>query len=223
MERKIYWTIGLFSIAVLIGTFFMPADPTKLNDLPWHIEHPTADTIKVFDLTLGSSNANQAEQRFREQAIPSLFKSGDGKLVPEIFFEQVDLAGLRAKIVLNIDVPEAELPGMYERGLRMSATGSGKKITLAPEDVQRLRALPINGLTYMPSIRLEKETLFKRFGKPAQQVREKESGLEHWLYPDSGLDISLPESGKPVFQYIAPRNFKLLAEPLLAQGEIIPL
>src|SRR3989338_5408029 len=221
MERKLYWGVGILSILILVGSFFMPGKSGNQNDLPWHIEHPTQDTTRIFGLTLGSSTASEAEQRFHEEAKPSLFKSPDGQLVAEMFFEQVTLAGLKSRIVINIAVPAAELQAMYERGLRVSGTGSSKKITPAPDDVVRLRALPISSLTYMPSIRLEEEIFLRRFGQPSQRIREKESGAVHWLYPQDGLDITLGGNEKPVLQYVPPRDFDRLPQPLLANGEVL--
>ncbi|HXU92196.1 MAG TPA: hypothetical protein VFP33_00925 [Gallionella sp.] len=220
-ERKIYWWVGILSVLIFVGSFFIPGDPRKKEDLPWHIEHSTQDTVRVFGLTLGESTANDAEKRFKEEAKPSLFKSPDGKLVAEVFFEQVDLAGLRSKIVLTIAVPDAEMLSMYERGLRMAATGSGKKITMTPEDIAKLRTLPISSLTYMPGSRVEEDLFLKRFGQPAQRVREKKTGVIHWLYPQSGLDIALGGEEKPLLQYVPPKEFDKLTRPLLADGELI--
>ncbi|MBI1887430.1 MAG: hypothetical protein HYS19_03525 [Nitrosomonadales bacterium] len=221
MERKLYWGIGILSILIFAGSFFMPGKSSGKNDLPWHIEHPTPDTTRIFGLTLGSSTAGEAEQRFREEAKPSLFKSPDGQLVAEMFFEQVTLAELRSRIVINIAVPAAELQAMYERGLRISTMGSGKKITPAPDDAARLRELPISSLTYMPSIRLDEEIFLKRFGQPSRRIREKKSGSVHWLYPQNGLDIALGGKEKPVLQYVPPRDFDKLLQPLLLNGEAL--
>ncbi len=220
-EQKLYWGVGILSVSIFIGSFFMPGKPLEKTDFPWHIEHPTADTTRIFGLTLGLATTNEAEQRFREEAKPSLFKSPSGKLVAEMFFEQVTLAGLKSKIVISIAVPDAELQGMYERGLRMSGTGSGKKITLAPDDVARVRALPISGLTYMPSVRLEEGIISKRFGQPAQRIKEKKSGAVHWLYPQHGLDITLGNNEKPVLQYVPPKDFDKLLQPLFSNGEVL--
>jgi hypothetical protein len=220
-ESKIYWWVGILSVLIFVGAFFIPGDPRKKEDLPWHIEHPTADSVRVFGLTLGQSTTDEAEKRFKEEAKPSLFKSPKGKLVAEVFFEQVDLAGLRARIVLTIDAPDAELQSMYERGLRMSSTGSGKKITMTPEDVAKLRTQPISSLTYMPGLRVEEDLLLKRFGQPTQRVREKKNGTIHWLYPQNGLDIALGGEEKPLLQYVPPKEFDKLIRPLLADGEVI--
>jgi len=220
-ESKIYWGVGIFSVVILLGAFLIPGDRPDKEDLPWHIEHPTPDTVRVFGLTVGVSTPSEAERRFKEQAEPSLFKSPSGQLGAEVFFEQINLAGLRSRVVLTVSVPETELRDMYERGLRMSATGSGKKITLTPDDITRLRSLPISSLTYMPGVRVEEALFLKRFGKPEQIVKEAKSGAIHWLYPQNGLDITLGGDEKPLLQYVSPREFDKLAKPLLANGEIV--
>lgn len=220
-ESKIYWGVGIVSVLFLVGSMLMPGDPKRNDDLPWHIEHPTPDSVRVFGLTLGVSTADEAELRFKEEAKPSLFKSPEGKMIAEVFFEQVNLSGLRAKIVLTIDVPEAELKGMYERGLRMAATGSGKKITMTPDDIAKMRTWPISSLTYLPSMHVEEAIFLKRFGQPAQRIQEKKSGLIHWLYPQNGLDITLGGGEKPLLQYVPPKDFDKLARPLLANGEVL--
>lgn len=220
-ESKIYWGVGIASVLFIVGSLLVPGEAKRSDDMPWHIEHPTPDSVRVFGLTLGESVANEAELRFKEEAIPSLFKSPEGKLIAEVFFEQVNLAGLRSRIVLTIDVPEKELQGMYERGLRMAATGSGKKITMTPDDIAKLRTWPISSLTYLPSLRVEEAVFLKRFGQPAQRIQENKNGPIHWLYPQDGLDITLTSGEKPLLQYVPPRNFDLLVRPLMANGEVL--
>ncbi|OGT00538.1 MAG: hypothetical protein A3F73_06970 [Gallionellales bacterium RIFCSPLOWO2_12_FULL_59_22] len=219
MERKLYWSVAILSALIFVGSFFVPGKSGVDNDLPWQIEHPTPDTIRIFGLTLGSSTGGETEQRFHAEAKYSLFRSPGGQLVAEMFFEQVEPAGLKGRIVAIIAVPAAELQAMHERGLRISATGGGRKITPAPGDILRLRALPVSGLTYMPSVRVEEEIFLKRFGQPGQRISEKESGAVHWLYPQHGLDITLGGAEKPVLQYVPPKDFDKLLQPLLANGK----
>ena len=143
MERKIYLGIALIAVLILGVAFFTGDKPAETSDLPWHIEHPSAETIRIFGITLGQSNTNEAEQHFKEVAVPILFKSPGGQLVVEVFFEEVNLAGLKARVVLSIAVPDSKLPGMLERGLRMNATGSGKEITMIPDDIASVFTMPI--------------------------------------------------------------------------------
>lgn len=220
-ENKIYWGVGIFSVVIILGAFLIPGDRPEKEDLPWHIEHPTADSVRVFGLTLGVSTPAEAEARFKEQAEPSLFKSPAGVMSAEVFFEQINLAGLRSRVVLTVDIADAEMKEMYARGLRMAGTGSGKKITLTPEDVAHLRSLPISSMTYMPGVRVEEPLFLKRFGKPAQIVKETKTGAIHWLYPQNGLDLTLGGGEKPVLQYVSPNKFDALVKPLLDNGELI--
>lgn len=220
-ESKIYWGVGIMSVLLLVGTYFLPGKPGRADDVPWHIEHPTPTSVRIFGLTLGEASTNDAADRFREEGKPSLFKSSADKLVAEVFFEQVELAGMRSKIVVTIAVPEAELKEMYERGLRMAAIGSGKKITMTPDDIARLRTLPISSLTYMPGVRVEEAMFLKRFGQPVMRIKEKKSGAVHWLYPQNGLDITLGEGEKPLLQFVPPKDFDRLLTPLKESGETL--
>jgi hypothetical protein len=221
MARKIYWGIAIAALLVMGVAFFQGDKPVEKSDLPWHIGHPTADTIRVFGVTLGQTSTDEAEQHFKEAAKPILFKSPEGHLVVEVFFEQVNLAGLKARIVVSVQVPDSELQAMFDRGLRLNATESGKEITLAPEDAAKIFILPISSLTYMPLVRLDDAVLTKRFGQPQLRIKEKKSGVVHWLYPQNGLDIALGGEQKPVLQYVSPADFDKLVAPLLANGEIV--
>ncbi len=206
------------SLALLVGAFLLPGERPKKDELPWHIEHPTPESVRVFGVTLGLSTPAEAEQLFKEHVEAGLFKSPDGRLAAEVFFEQINLAGLRSRVVLTVALPDEELQQMYDRGLRMTATGSGKKITLTPDDIARLRGMPVTSLTLMPGVRVEDSLLLKRFGQPAQVIREARGGAIHWLYPQHGLDISLSATEKPVLQYVPPKDFGKLVKPLLDGG-----
>jgi hypothetical protein len=222
MDKKIIlWTFAFG--AVLIGALLLiPSAPTDTPDtLPWKISHPTPDTSRVFGITLGQTSLDQTEQIFKEKTELSLFESKEGKMRVEAFFDELNLNGLKAKFVFNIAVPAGELNGMYSRGLRINNTISGKRITLAPDDLARVRQLPVSGITYLPTATLEEAVFTKRFGIPAERIREKKNNAVHWLYPQHGLDITLSGNEKPLLQYIALKDFELLRKPLLDQGEIL--
>jgi hypothetical protein len=102
----------------------------------------------------------------------------------------------------------------------VNVTGSGKEITLTPEDAAKIFMMPISSLTYMPLVRLEVAVLTKRFGQPELRIRENKSGVVHWLYPQNGLDIALGENEKPLLQYVSPGDFDKLLQPLLVNGEL---
>lgn len=223
MDKKIILGVMALAAVALTLALMLPAGETARNGdtLPWNIAHPAPGTTRVMGITLGQSALVDAEKIFRETATVSMFKSGDAQFSIEAYFEELNLNGLKAKIVLTFDISPSELAGIFDRGLRMSSTASGKRITLHPDDLARVRTAPIASLTYLPALRLDEATLIQRFGHPAQRVRETRSGAIHWLYPQHGLDITLGGREKPVLQYLPPANFELLSAPLLAQGEIL--
>jgi hypothetical protein len=223
MDKKIVLTVVAVMIGVITILLMMPAKDTNIPEtLPWKISHPTPDTTRVFGITLGVSTLSEMDRLFHEQAEISLFKTTEGKMLVEAFYDELNFNGLKAKFVMTLAVPEAELPAIYHRGLRMNSTPSGKRITLSFEDTARVREAAVASLTYLPSARLEEALFSKRFGPADQRIKEKKTGTIHWLYPKLGLDITLGGSEKSVLQYVAPRDFELIRAPLLAQGEVLP-
>jgi len=222
MDKKIILgVIALVAVSISVLLLVPDNSVSTPDTLPWKISHPTPDTSRVFGITLGQSTLDETEKAFKEQTEISLFKTGEGKMLVEAFFDELNFNGLKAKFVLTIAVPPEELQGMFDRGLRMNSTPSGKRITLTPDDLTRVRQLPVSSFTYLPNVRLEEDVITKRFGTPEQRIRETKSGAVHWLYPQHGLDITLGGKEKPLLQYISPKDFELLRAPLLAQGEVL--
>ena len=70
-------------------------------------------------------------------------------------------------------------------------------------------------MTYLPSINLQADLIEKRFGQPANKITDAVGGAEHWLYPDTGVDIALHAEQKEVIQYVMPADFNKLQQPLI--------
>ncbi len=224
MEKKIIF--GVVALTIVSTSVLLMAPDNSVNTpdtLPWKISHPTPDTTRVFGVTLGQTTLDEAAQAFKHEADIeiSLFKPTDKEMGIEAFIEEVNFNGLKAKIVMTLGVPASELQGIYQRGLRLNNTPSGKRITLTPDDLARARRAPIASLTYLPNVHLDDAIILKRFGQPAERVRENKGGVIHWLYPQHGLDIALANGEKPLLQYLSPKDFELLRAPLLANGELV--
>lgn len=209
-------TLLLLAVAMLIPVE-RRIDP---SDFPWSVT-PTGDGgSRVFGLTLGRSTLREAEQRFQAPAEISLFLSPDGQYAAEAYFDKVNLAGLGARIVLTAGLSQEELKALFDAGERISTLGDGtRKVTLSGEGLAAVYSAPIAALTYLPKVQLDRELLEKRFGPPAERLREQGSGVEHWLYPERGLDIALSETEKEVLQFVPPRDFERLVTPLHSTGE----
>ncbi len=222
MDKKIILAIFVLAAVAISSLLMIPSPPTdKPDTLPWNITHPSPDSSRVFGITLGESSLAQAEKVFKETTEVSLFRTTEGKMLVEAFFDELNLNGLKAKFVFTVAIPPEEIEGMFQRGLRINNTPSGKRITLTADDLIRVRQLPVYSITYLPTARLEEAIFTKRFGVPAERVRETKSGAVHWLYPQHGLDVTLGDGEKPLLQYVSPKDFELLRAPLLSQGEVL--
>jgi hypothetical protein len=222
MDKKIaLGVVALFIVSVIVLLAAPEDAPDTPATLPWNITHPTPDTVRVFGITLGVSTLSDANKVFKEEADVSLFKPSDAGMGVEAFIEEVNFNGLKAKIVMTVAVAPEKLQGMYERGLRINSTPSGKRITLTADDLLIVRNSPVASLTYLPNVSLDEAIVSKRFGEPAMRIKETRSGAVHWLYPQHGLDVVLGGKERPLLQYVALKNFEQLREPLLKNGEEI--
>lgn len=209
------WIIAVFGAAVLaVLTMWGPQrEPGKNLNLPWQIELTSDGGSKVFGITLGVGTLAEAETTMGEAAKISLFKLGE-KYVVEGFFEEVKHGGLRGKMVMIMQIPEVDMVQMYDRGLRSSGLPSGSKVTLTPEDGEKVKRSPVGAITYLPAASIDAVAIKKRFGEPSEQLQEGKSDVVHYLYPRLGLDVAIQAGQRPILQYVSPKEFFRLEQPL---------
>lgn len=227
MHRKITFGILVLGFLVIAVSMLTPVPIDKDSDLqdrstaqflPWQIEPTAQGSIRVFGLTLGESTLQEAEDLFHGGAKVSLFVSPDAQYKVEAYFDKVMLGGFGAQLVMVMALSQEQQAAMFQRGARLSNLGGGrKKVTLAGDDLQAVFATPINSIAYLTRARLDDELLRKRFGEPAQRIRESDNNTTHWLYPKLGLDVALHDEGRAVLQYVSPKQFPVLMAPLLEQ------
>jgi hypothetical protein len=217
MEHKNIIGVVVITIIILAIALSIPGrEHERRTDLPWLITPTESGLINVFGITIGHSTLKQVESKFQEPAEVSMFERGsDGLRVVEAYFDRILLAGINAQVVVVIDVPANELEEFYKSGTRIAKMGDGgRKITLSNADLELLYQMPIRSMTYIPKAKLDAALLTQRFGEPERKVSEVDAAVIHWLYPEKGLDIVLNESGKAVFQYLPPKYFSEIEQPL---------
>lgn len=221
MERHTFLAVLAVTIVVLVVAMFIPGQQgEKPSNLPWQIEQTASGATRVFGIELGKTTLGGVEALIREPAEVSLFAKDDGQRVVEAYFDNVDLSGLRARMVLVMALGQEEIGAMFERGARIATMGSGtRKVTLSDEDMLRVRNTPVAVITYIPRINLDASMIEKRFGTPSQRIKEEDGVIEHWLYPEKGLDIALDPEGKEVLQYVRPDRFDSLLRPLQEKAD----
>jgi hypothetical protein len=227
MDRSIVLSILGAAALGFVGMLLLMPDPIEdgVTRLPWLIEQDAGGRTQVFGFTLSETTLAEVRQVFREDGEINLFRTPgpSGTLAAEVYFEQIHLERLRADFVLTLDVDQAILASMYDRGLRISQTGSGsQKVKLDPGDAERLAGQPIRTIVYLPKARLDEALIEPRFGAPSQRLAEAETGIVHWLYPERGLDIGRDPRGHVVMQYVNPADFAAILEPLATSRGDVP-
>lgn len=225
MHKRITFGILIVGAVVLAATMLTPMPIDKETSmegqgqtqfLPWQIEATADGSIRVFGLTLDASTLQDAEELYHGGAEVSLFVAANGEHKVEAYFDKVVLGGFHAQMVMVMALSQGQLAAMFQHGTRVSNLGSGrKKVTLSGDDLQTVFATPIASLAYLTRARLDEELLRKRFGEPAQRIREAANNTTHWVYPDLGLDVALHDEGRAVLQYVSPKKFPVLITPLL--------
>ncbi|MBK1644758.1 hypothetical protein CKO25_08870 [Thiocapsa imhoffii] len=219
MDRQIVLSILAVAVLAFLGVLLLmpPMIEDETPRLPWLITLDEAGRTQVFGFTIGESTLAEVRALFGEEGKINLFQdpTRDEPYVVESYFDQIHLQRLRADFVVTLDVDQAELDGMYERGLRISQVGSGsRKVRLDQDDIDALASRPIRSISYLPKARLDEELIEQRFGVPALLLTEPTTGIIHWLYPERGLDIGRDPNGNVIIQYVNPDDFNRLLAPL---------
>ncbi len=222
MKNKVFLSVLLLTAVAIGGALLIPSGGGGAHDnkrMPWLISVNDHGELTVFNLTLGKSTLKDALREFADTGNIILYAKKDGRKVVEVYFQKIIISGIRANIVLTMQLSDEKLDEIYQRGARVSKAGSGtQKVNLAGRDLIFMENQPIGHITYLPYTNLDDEVVLARFGEPVEKIEEA-SGITHWLYPEKGLDIAVNPDGKEVFQYLPPSRFEEAVRPLIEAKE----
>lgn len=190
---------------------------------PWQVDVQADGSSLALGLRLShepgqASTLAQVRQRFGpDTQIAIIAAPGeDGTL--EAFVDPAQAGFIAGKLVITAELPAATLRGMRERAVKAEFMESTtRKYVLRREDEAQALQARVVALNFIPQAALDADVITARFGQPAQRVRSN-GHLEHFLYPQRGLDVVLDTEGKELLQYVAPRHFERLSAPLAASG-----
>lgn len=210
-----------FVIAALVIPFFIPSggkiegfDPD--SNLPWQITTDGQGGSTVFGLQPGVSTLADVRQRFGDDVEVAIIAEPNEIGTLEAYYSSVPLGFVTAKMVLTVDATPELVTAMRERAMKAKHMESTtRKITLSPEDMAAAEKMPIRAMSVIPSANIDEATVIQRFGQPEERLVAAEKRF-HLLYPKLGLDIVVDGEAKELFQYVAPRAFASLREPLRA-------
>jgi len=189
--------------------------------LPWQIEALPGGGSRVMGLTLTPEGHSQVASTLAD--VRRLFGADvriaviaapgeDGAL--EAFVDPAQLGFVSGKLIVTAQVDAKHLREIRERAIKSDFMDSAtRRYTLSPEDEALALKAPVSSLSFIPQASLDADTIVARFGPPARRVSSN-GHLEHFLYPDKGLDVVLDSQGKELLQYVAPAQFQRLSAPL---------
>jgi len=195
--------IGLFLAAIGVAALMMI--PSKQADapMPWQVTLMPDGNTQVFGIHLGTTTYRQAQENFHSYGKTAIFSQEGLSPSVEAFFSSLHLGGLSAKLVLNLEVAEAQIQGMMSRALEARLQNSGAhRYELSNNDNASLILAPVTAITYIPSVRLNAEMVKYRFGDA--DLIEADSinpATEIWSYQDIGLTIRINDDEKTILEY----------------------
>lgn len=209
----------LILLSIIIGAFLSlkPAgekSTVAISGLPWQIELLPNGHSKVFGITLGQDTLGQAREQLGEDMQLAIISAGADDYSLEMYYNRYTAGVFSGKLVLGAALDTQQLTHMLERSTKTKYANTGaRKFRLHTDDLPTAWQAAVQSLTFIPTVNLDQSTAIKRFGKPAEIISSDEL-TTHLLYPDKGLDLILNEDGKDVLQYVAPREFYRLRNPL---------
>ncbi len=217
--KLIVATLSLIVAAIVLPMLFVPA-PEDLAEqharLPWNVEALPDGNSRVLGLTLNRSTLAEAKAAYGPDIEVAIVAQPGETGTLEAYVASARLGFVTGKLVLTVSADEERIAGMRQRAAKTEYMQSTtRKSTLLPADLQAAMQLPIMAIDFIPSVHLDETTVVERFGPPASRVQTSAQHT-HLLYPEKGLDIVIDSEGKEVLQYVAPRDFKRLSEPLKA-------
>ncbi len=216
-----------FVVAALVLPFLLPGmgkqeglDPN--NNLPWQITLDGLGGSSVFGLRPGSSTLADVRRQLGDTIEVAIIAQPEEEGALEGYYAQVPLGFVLAKVVVTVDVPKETILAMRERALKAQLMESTtRKITLHPDDLAQAERMRIKAISVIPTVNLDEATIVQRFGQPGERLVVSEKRV-HLLYPQQGLDVLVDGEGKELLQYVAPRDFAALADPLHQAGDAKP-
>lgn len=213
--------VAIMAVVVIAALLLRrPADnPPPIEGLPWQIETLANGGSRVFSLELAHSTLDDARVRFGEDLeIGILAAHGEAGSL-EVYFNSVTAGVIMGKMILVAALDDTTLAGLRARSIRKKQLDATTyQYVLDADDLPLAWRTPIATITFIPDSSLDEETVLKRFGTPQERLRNSD-GLEHFLYPEKGLDLTLDNKGKEILQYVAPREFARLRGPLGQSGK----
>ena len=215
---KLFSLLVFLTIIVAAFLYLKPAgdySSQTIKGLPWQIELLPDGTSKVFGVTLGQSTLGDAREQLGDDMELAIIVVAADDHGLEMFYSHYTAGVFSGKLIVAADIGPETLEQLLGRAVNAEYLESGaRKFHVNPDDLPIAYQAAVKSITFIPGIALDEQTALKHFGTPAETIRRSDQ-VAHLLYPGKGLDLTINKDGKDVLQYVAPREFADLRDPLL--------
>ena len=198
-------------IAFTLYTFW-PRESTKEANIDnLKIEQIANSDVSIMGITIGSSTLQAVEEVLQELPNNAIFipakENREKKIQLEAYFEE-------NQIIIGLEVNDDLLEKIKNNGVNPFVFPDGVvKVGVGKQESAAVKTLLVNSLTLISHNRVNLEQFEQRFGKTGQIIQTTDGNI-HFLYPDLGLDLTRPPEGADALQFVNPKQFARLLDPL---------
>lgn len=205
--------IVVLAVYPFIGTD--DGEKPELTGLPWQIELQADGHTKVFGVVPGVSTLQDAATVLGDDYELAIVENASSVGL-EMYFGNYRAGLMSAKMVLAAKSDATRLTQWKQNALKAEymESGTAKKYLLAEADRSMAMQSGVDSIAFIPAVNLDDEIIRRRFGEPDEIITSAD-GVRHYLYQATGLSIALSDDAKEVLQYVAPKDFANLRNPLI--------
>lgn len=183
----------------------------QAQDLPWMVQALPEGRSQVFGLILGQDTMAQVQRRFDDLLQVALVARVDEVGALEALVEPMAAGHVSGRLVLAFEVPAGLLQAWRAQasGSEVMA-GGARRFKLRPQDLAQAQAMPLVGISFLPSLKLSENDMLQRFGQPRQRQALDGDALQ-LVYAGRGLVATVsgsPSGQRSVLQYVTPRELQ---------------
>ncbi|MGS2723321.1 hypothetical protein ACVBEJ_06215 [Porticoccus sp. GXU_MW_L64] len=213
-------TIIILTAALVVGAFFLFKPQTTDNGNPitppWDITVHEDGSSSVFGIQLGETAFIEAAHILGWDREVAILIGNDDVASLEMYYSRFRSGAFTGKLVVASNASPHVAAQLAEQSAGGEYLGTGsRRFDIELSQLDSSQKLAVKTLSFIPTINLDAEIIEGRFGKATEIIKVGDS--QHFLYPQKGLDIALNPKGKETLQYIAPKHFHLLHQPLVQQ------
>lgn len=214
-----YTLLSILALVALVFFLWRPSgehNGKPIENLPWKIDSLADGGTRVFGLTPGTSTFRDAHARFGPDLELGIIAAPGEAGSLEGYYGDFVAGVMTGKLVLAAAVDKPTIERLRARAVKSEYMQSAtRRYTINSDDRAQAEGTAITTITFIPAASIDADTVARLFGAPAERLRVSEN-TEHLLFPAKGLDVMLNDKGKDVLQYVAPRDFARLRDPVVA-------